>query len=436
MFQVQFHSHACISIEVEDQILLTDPWFDGEVFNNSWALRVKPDLARIDFDRVRWVWVSHEHPDHFHLPSLRAVRDRVRGPLTLLYRKQKNSNVKRAAEALGYRVIELEAGVTTPAWGNVSLTSFPFRTDTMLVVEADGRVLLNQNDCQPDADAVEFIRARFPNIDAWLFYFSIAGYHGNQDDKEQLALARQMRLEQLTHYYHVFRPRIFVPFASFIVFCRQANDYLNNWTVSIDDVLEHCSALPVQILWGGDTLLWEQWEVRNEVNAERWRAVWKRPREPRPPRPISNGELSRAGAALADEVEVYPMRLRSGAPGECQVLVRDSGRGALIDLRGARFRLLERPDEERIVAELDAEDLLFLLRFPWGADTLFISSCFAARDIARWSQLLAFRQAMYTTPLTNFDRVEMAFKRIVRSLARMPLLRKISSRSMPVAASD
>src|SRR4029434_3828563 len=79
MFKLRFHAHACTSLEVDGQVLLTDPWFDGTVFNRSWALRVKPDLAGIPFDRVRCVWVSHEHPDHFHLPSLRTIRERVSG---------------------------------------------------------------------------------------------------------------------------------------------------------------------------------------------------------------------------------------------------------------------------------------------------------------------------------------------------------------------
>jgi UDP-MurNAc hydroxylase len=434
MLQLRFHAHACTSLEADGQVLLTDPWFDGEVFNRSWALRVKPDLSRIPFDRVRWVWVSHEHPDHFHLPSLRTIRERVSGPLTLLYRKQQNPNVRRAAESLGYSVVELSPGVRTPLWGDVAVTSFPFGTDTMVVIEANGRVILNQNDCRADAATIEAVRSRYPSIDVWLFYFSIAGYHGNPDERARLAGAHDARLAELTHYFALLRPRIFVPFASFVVFCREANDYLNEYSVTLDDVLVHCADLPVQVLYDGDAVLWEAWAERNTFNLERWRAAWRAPRTPLPPRPIADDELTRAGAAMMDELALYPMRLRMQAPDACQVLLRDSGRGALLDLRGARFRLLDKPDDSRVIAELDAEDLLFLLRFPWGADTLYVSSCFVARDMARWGQLIAFRHGMYTAPITRADRLRMVLKRADRALLGGSLLRWVRSRRHAGAA--
>ena len=401
MVQLRFHAHACTSLEADGQVLLTDPWFDGEVFNRSWALRVKPDLAPIPFDRVRWASISHEHPDHFHLPSLRTIRERTSGPLTLLYRRQDNPNVRRAAESLGYDVIELAPGVRTPVWGDVALTSFPFGTDTMVVMEAGGRVIVNQNDCRADGATIATVRSRYPDIDLWLFYFSIAGYHGNPEERTRLAAAHDARLAEMTHYYHLLRPRIFVPFASFILFCREANDYLIEFSVSVDDVMSHCAGLPVQVLCDGDAVLWDGWETRNADNVQRWRALWRAPRTPLESRPVPDDELARAGAALVNELERYPLHLRANAPGECQVLIRDTRRGAMLDLRGSRFQLLDRPDERELIAELDAEDLLFMLRFPWGADTLYVSSCFVARDMQRWGRLIAFRHGIYTAPVSS-----------------------------------
>jgi len=165
--------------------------------------------------------------------------------------------------------------------------------------------------------------------------------------------------------------------------------------------MSHCARLPVQVLCDGDAVLWDGWETRNADNVQRWRALWRAPRTPLESRPVPDDELARAGAALVNELERYPSHLRTNAPGECQVLIRDTGRGAMLDLRGARFQLLDRPDEREVIAELDAEDLLFMLRFPWGADTLYVSSCFVARDMQRWGQLIAFRHGMYTAPVSS-----------------------------------
>jgi len=59
--QVRFYSHACIAIEGERDTLLTDPWFFGDVFHNSWTLLAPPDIDTIDFNRVR--------TSGFHMPT-------------------------------------------------------------------------------------------------------------------------------------------------------------------------------------------------------------------------------------------------------------------------------------------------------------------------------------------------------------------------------
>ena len=48
--------------------------------------------------------------------------------------------------------------------------------------------------------------------------------------------------------------------------------------------------------------------------------------------------------------------------------------------------------------------------------TLYVSSCFVARDMDRWGQLIAFRHNMYTTTMTSLDRMKMAAKRAERAL--------------------
>ena len=74
--QVRFYSHAFLGVEGQREILLTDPWLFGDVFNDSWTLHAPPALDTIDFRRVRHIWLSHEHPDHMHFPSLRVIRER------------------------------------------------------------------------------------------------------------------------------------------------------------------------------------------------------------------------------------------------------------------------------------------------------------------------------------------------------------------------
>ena len=56
-------------------VLATDPWLTGTCYFGSWALDrpLTPDeLALVQ--ACEDLWISHGHPDHFHIPSLALLR--------------------------------------------------------------------------------------------------------------------------------------------------------------------------------------------------------------------------------------------------------------------------------------------------------------------------------------------------------------------------
>jgi hypothetical protein len=390
---VRFHSHASISVEGESSVLLTDPWFGGEVFHDSWRLLVPPDPDLVDFDRLRHIWISHEHPDHLHFPTLRDIRERTSHPVTVYYRRQEDQGVREAVAKLGFNVVELHPHEETPIEPDLSITIFPTRRDTAAVIRAGDRIVLNQNDCRLAGSEVDAIRRMFPRIDAWFFQFSLAGYYANSDDEEGLRRAREWHLRLIAEYGEAFRPATFIPFASFVGFTKMANAYLNAWMVSLDDVVQGLPHLPSQVLWNGDRVLWEGWEGRNGRNLARWRDVFAAPVDARPSLPVDEAELLREGELLASASvsrELAPFR-----PGEIHLQIAETGRAAAIDFRRGRFALLDRPDPGKLAGILPGEELLFFLKFPWGADTLHITACFQVTHAERWRRLMRFRHSLY-----------------------------------------
>jgi len=73
---VEFLNHACLYFEVENGVkFATDPWVIGSAFNNGWWL-VKNSPADV-FEKLNacdFIYVSHNHPDHLHFPSLEHIR--------------------------------------------------------------------------------------------------------------------------------------------------------------------------------------------------------------------------------------------------------------------------------------------------------------------------------------------------------------------------
>ena len=76
---VKLLSHASVKITAGKTAILTDPWFFGRVFNNGWGLSPEPslDYLKKELANVTHIWISHEHPDHLHFPSLKFLFDEV-----------------------------------------------------------------------------------------------------------------------------------------------------------------------------------------------------------------------------------------------------------------------------------------------------------------------------------------------------------------------
>lgn len=68
-----FNAHASVSINVANINLITDPWFIGSCFATGWWHTNPPDEGAVQRLRnSQLIYISHNHPDHLHLPTLRA----------------------------------------------------------------------------------------------------------------------------------------------------------------------------------------------------------------------------------------------------------------------------------------------------------------------------------------------------------------------------
>jgi L-ascorbate metabolism protein UlaG (beta-lactamase superfamily) len=77
MSKFEFVNHSCIILSHNNVSLAMDPWIEGSVFNNSWDLLTKtPEKSIESLKKSKFVWFSHEHPDHFNPPNLKIFSDK------------------------------------------------------------------------------------------------------------------------------------------------------------------------------------------------------------------------------------------------------------------------------------------------------------------------------------------------------------------------
>jgi len=77
-----------------------DPWLHGDVFNESWTLHPDPVFSEDDMARVTHIWISHEHPDHLSIATLRGIREERRSAITALFQNFYSDEIRKILVSL------------------------------------------------------------------------------------------------------------------------------------------------------------------------------------------------------------------------------------------------------------------------------------------------------------------------------------------------
>jgi UDP-MurNAc hydroxylase len=101
---------ASLLLETRGVRILSDPWYEGRIYGDAWELCPAPpgwpDVGRLDA-----IYLSHAHPDHFHVPTLRRLLPAVGADVAVLVPQLVFPVMRDALASLGYRnVVEMAPG--------------------------------------------------------------------------------------------------------------------------------------------------------------------------------------------------------------------------------------------------------------------------------------------------------------------------------------
>ena len=253
--RLTFVGHASVLVEHRGVGLLCDPWVTGTAFNESWVPSPEPALPMAALDRVTHLWISHEHPDHLSVPTLKSIPADRRRDITVLLQRHWSPLAAQFLRSLGFRdVVELPHNRVMELGGDVRIRLYQVgHEDAALAVHGGGQTVLNLNDCKPGDRSLAGIRRAVGPIDLLLDQFSIAGWPGNPGDHQAHAAAGRRTLQVLARHVDALTPVRLLPFASFVRFAHVENAYMNPVANSVDDVVT--AGLPTQVaaMYPGDT---------------------------------------------------------------------------------------------------------------------------------------------------------------------------------------
>ena len=247
---IRLISHASVQVDT----ILCDPWLGGRAFNDSWEL-IAP-AAPPDYSTIAYLWISHEHPDHFHIPSLKAMPAEFKERVTVLFQRSSDHHKMVAAfRRLGFGKVEL---LPHGKWVRLSeglevLCYQSRQIDSALAVRSPSGVVLNLNDCDFDPTDLAQLRKLVGEPDVLLNQFSLAGFDGLE---EALPAVSARILDDMVAAHRALAAKVTVPFASFAYFCCEDNAFINRYANTPRAVAERfrSEGLELQVLAPGQTL--------------------------------------------------------------------------------------------------------------------------------------------------------------------------------------
>ena len=237
----QYLTSASVIIRDKNTSILCDPWLvDGEYYG-SWCHFPKLNFKPEDFNYVDFIYLSHIHPDHSSVKTLKKMNKNI----PILIHSYETKFLKNNIERLGFKVIELEHNKRTHLKENLyinilaadncnpelchkyfgcSIAENKFGStsiDSMAVFDNDDEVLVNTNDCPYllANQTASIIKSQYSKIDMLLVGYTSASafpqcfeMSTNQKIIEQKRL-QSMYVEYAEKYVELLKPKYFSPFA-------------------------------------------------------------------------------------------------------------------------------------------------------------------------------------------------------------------------------
>ena len=223
-------------------------------FDNGWELIYKNENIKIKdiLKKVDYIWISHEHPDHFSIQFFKDYYDFIKEKkIKFIFQKTKDQRVYNFLKQKKLEVHELKNNTTLEIDKNftISVQSTDFY-DSALIIKLNEKKIFNLNDCPLNTyDDLNKFKRIYGNCDFLMTQFSYAAWKGGKKNLKWRKTAANEKLKTLIKQSNILNPKYLIPFASFIYFSDQYNYYMNDSSNTPDKVLEIAKDIKSKILF-------------------------------------------------------------------------------------------------------------------------------------------------------------------------------------------
>ena len=239
---IKFLNHSSVLVSYKETKILCDPWFHGSAFQDGWSLLSdnSHDINDLDFN---YIWISHEHPDHFSIPTISSLKKKTK----FIYQKTDDRKVLNYLTKKGHEVIEIEHNSKTRI-GDIDLILFICDGyDSSLLFDFENKyTFLNINDARVDLnnhlETEIFPHLKDKTLDMVCFQFSYANWAGNKGDIEISNYQQKLIDDKNIHILSMLKPKQCMLMASYVYYSHEENQYWNE-NFHLKDVLKKLEVL-------------------------------------------------------------------------------------------------------------------------------------------------------------------------------------------------
>lgn len=240
---IQTIGHASLVIRDDENkpLLLTDPWLIGSVYWRSWWLQNYPTEKELkELTDVKYCYITHEHPDHYHTPSIRKLG---KNP-TYLSPLLPQDNISTFLTSQGNKAKSLKPFTWYKLDEKTEVLSIPLlNDDSCLLINTPNALIVNLNDSKPGKAQLKSVRdyisenLKGKKIIVLSSYSPASIVNSFRKNNEFIVFKEKKRYtEYINNLVAALDADYFIPFASQVIFYRPDSTWANEYKVTYDDI--------------------------------------------------------------------------------------------------------------------------------------------------------------------------------------------------------
>ena len=378
--RIEFINHACYIVDTGKVRILCDPWLHGEAFDRGWK-HLMPTPVHINDLDYDYIWISHEHPDHFSIQDIKEIE----GTKIFFYQATKDGKVKKFLEEEGHKVIEMRNWKPYILPDESKMVVTRYGDDSWMYITNHEDSILNINDCAiTNTKKLTEIKSKLGSPTVLMTQFSFAMWIGNEGDDKANDLSARAILERIGRQREILEPKFVIPFASYVKFVHEDNVWMNYKANKPWDTIPFIKpATPIIMDMMDKWTIGKKWNNKGKWNGPFviGRALYK--------------DTAQNMEDILDSFGVYQQKIKDknswlairllkmiGFLPPTTVYLKDNRVAIQFDIvKGIKMVNLK-PEECDI--RMKGETFINVLRYEWGRGTLTVNSRFSANYKTMW----------------------------------------------------